>query len=269
MLASLRNVLVPVSLLVMLSSCSLIYPFSNLEGGEKPDAATRGHDASDGGTDGSDGALGGSSRCDASSFLFCDGFEEDNLNEWTIQTSQGAATEIVTTRAARGTHSLASTLPATSDAIHAYVVHVQDDLPLPLYARIFVFLPSSPGSAGVNLFAMNDAAGGGVVVFANGGATPTVAASTYNVPGASTKLTNVEIPTEKWVCFELAVSRDAPLQLSMNGEKVDGISQGLDVSSLNTLTLGLGYSATEGTLPAYSAWFDEVVLNGSPIGCDE
>jgi hypothetical protein len=244
----------------------------------------------DGGADaegGSDGGgllcsmAGSATRCASGNYLFCDGFETSSSGIFPVWSIPIPTIDTYTGGAANPATSLTvDTAPvcAGNQVMHVHAVglkqqaFLQDQLatrPNPLYLRTFVYLPSSSAqetfyflsflnSAGTRWYqiAINPPGSPGFVTNSNFSATlPTF-------PG--------EVPRDRWACVETKIRFD-----SSAGEvaiTVDGVSAG-DVTGLDTQgnfqmdTFEFGVSAVEVPSGAFDAYFDEVVVSASPIGC--
>jgi hypothetical protein len=237
------------------SGCSILYSTDSISS-----------QTSDGGTV-ADAGPGGPSLCDASSFVFCDGFE--NGFGATQDDNGGGSATVDSTHVYRGAFALHSSMAATSSGARMAAQVLQSQAwPAHVFMRLFAFLPSpiAPQGAGLlnYLDVTNSAAG--LVLYAAGN-DPTLQISTFGVPNAGTVVSSTRAPLGEWACFEVEVDSGAHLVNAwMNDNALGDLSETVAVAALQTVAFGLSLGAPPAG-PPYDAWFDEVAVDSRRIGC--
>jgi hypothetical protein len=207
---------------------------------------------------------------------FCDGFEAATLaSHWDSNNLMGPAKYSVdTTRAYRGTRSL----KVHHDAIDAGVIAsgaVGETQSFPMsdfYVRVFMYVPSPlPGQ--------NEA-----VIFSNQAAAPYTGVTleiddqgklvTYNNIASPVlyQQSPVAMPLDRWVCVELEVLATASgyPRLWLDGAEVTAlkVTQNLAGSPpIGSVQLGINIYKPPTAAPAHDVWYDEVIVDGTRVGC--
>jgi hypothetical protein len=216
---------------------------------------------------GGDAGYGGPSRCDASSFAFCDGFEQ-GLGAWTQAAKGGGTLSVDSAHVARGQFALHSKLPPVATAgatVQAVVTHSQH-WPQPMWVRFFLYLsPSGATHASLtDLLTLNDTAplsGTNIYLLGDGG---DVALATFGASVGS--MTAGALPTNEWACLELEVD-GANAQIWINDAPIVKIAFPVDTVAL-LANLGLNYVQAQVGDGDYDAWFDEFAVDDQYIACD-
>jgi hypothetical protein len=236
--------------------CSLLYSTDAISSGV-PDAGNA-----------ADSGPGGPSLCDASLFVFCDGFENgfgalaDNLG--------GGAATVDTTHVYRGAHALRSSLVATVDGGGRMAAQVEQTLAWPphVFVRFFAFVPTPvpPQGAGLlNYLDVTETAG--LSMYVPGNDPSRLFVSSFGVPSPNTAQASLPVPLGGWICVELEVdSTTHAVNVWVDGNALNSLSEMVPVGSLQVLSVGLNYD-TSPAGPAYEAWFDEAAVDTARIGC--
>jgi hypothetical protein len=247
------------------SGCAILYSTDAIS--SEPRQGDGGDAGGDGGAGAGDseGGAGGPSLCDASTFVFCDGFE-DGLGA-TSGANGGGVVTVDSTHVRRGAFALHSSMPATTRGSNmgAGILHGQA-WPAHVFVRFFAFFPS-PCVVGIDLLSYLDATSAGLVLYILPG-DPKLGVSNFGVPDAGSAISSTRLPLGEWVCLELEVDSAAHrLNVWMNDNALGDLSQQADVGKLNLLGVGLGYGNASDAWPPYQAWFDEVAVDANRIGC--
>jgi hypothetical protein len=238
--------------------CSLLY---------SADPLTSGRSNAEGGADAvADAAEAGdaSAPCDPS-FLFCDGFE-DTLDAWAPVTLNGGTATIDSTMAHRGRSSLHARLPADTVDIRAGLSPSSPppSWGRPTYYRFFLYLNVAHTSyLAVLLLAEPAPSPSELILSADYG--PYLTLDTQSTPdgGHSGALSTFSL--HQWTCVELEVD-GANATVWMNGDRQAIVSFAQPTENLK---MDLGLRANGGPSdPAYDAWFDDVAVANTRIGCD-
>jgi hypothetical protein len=226
--------------------------------------AEQGSDAGDSGTPG-DAGPGGPSLCDASHFVFCDGFE-NGFGAQAIARG-GGATAVDSTHVYRGAFAFRASMPATTaGATVSALIEPGQAWPAHVFLRVFAFLPVPLTPLGAGLFNYVDAAGAGLVLFVPGN-NPGLYVQSFNFPDAGLARSSTRAPLGSWFCAEMEVDTVAHVvNVWMNENALSDLSETLPVGNLSTLDTGLSYTAAPAS-PAYEAWYDELAVDTSRIGC--
>jgi hypothetical protein len=231
--------------------------------GENPDG---GHDAAPLAFE-----AGGPSLCPGD-FAFCDGFEQ-GLGAWSLAQAGGGTASVSTTHVYRGNYALSSELPSTAAAgtsLTAVVTHPQN-WPEPLFARVFAYVSSpshrAPANATNLLLLNNTSPDQGTSVFVAGNSQE-IGLSTFGVADANGQSHGV-MPLEQWVCIELeADGANATVWIDGSASPVLTLPFAIPTATL-FLDLGQGYISAGVTDTTFEAWFDEIAVNKTRVGCDD
>ena len=214
---------------------------------------------------GPEGGAGGPSLCDASSFVFCDGLES-GFGATPVGNGGGAPT-LESARVYRGQFALLSSMPATTAGSNmAAQILASQSWPAHLFVRFFGYLPS-PWPVGADLFTALDGTNNGVALYL----TENDAALSIINFGPSTNgiaISSTRAPLAQWLCFEMEVdSTGQNVNVWMNGSMVNDLSGATPIGDPQLLSVGLLYDSPPAAWPAVDAWFDEVAVDTSRIGC--
>jgi hypothetical protein len=208
----------------------------------------------------------GPPRCATAGVAFCDDFESGalNLGVWTTELSSGTVT-VDTIHAARGTHAVHVHTPAGNR--NSMTALFGETLTFPaaadsFYARAFVYIQTVP----VGYASLLEALGNAPIhteyhATADG---PNLGASYWRDPSTNWSTTSTTLlPIGRWFCLEWHVRGDTG-QASTWIDEVPITD--LDVNNwtpptFERLKLGVQYQAS------FDAWYDEVAVDPSRIGC--
>jgi hypothetical protein len=224
--------------------------------------ATGGGSAAGGGTpDPTSCSSRGAFTCPAA--LFCDGFDEMQFNSaWAVDQSNGAITDADACkyRGTRAAHALLNPLPPSVKG-HATITEVDSGTPGDFYVRAFVRVesglanathliavrPASPSTDELFLFY---AAGGNLGV-----------AGTVSTPSATAPFS-----LHRWTCVEWQLTGS---QMHVWLDNTDVIDGPYTLAGLERVVLGAQVEDHSANLDAGTeAWFDDLVVSTSRIGCD-
>jgi hypothetical protein len=254
---------------LVLVGCELVFPNvvrgSDGDSGPLADSAP----ANDSGAP----ADAGRSTCDSGEFVFCDGFENGLVN-WTSELLGGGTVAVDSTHVYRGRYALHATLPsvaAMGGNVSAEVRHAQT-WPTTMFTRFFVYVTppfphsstdllilhtTTPTVTGVNIFLTGVASG-----------SSSIGLSTFGVPDAGGAGSSEEPPANGWACILLSVNGTTATLLSDRDAGNPLVTLSFPVTTSNlSLDLGLSYVSTAVADTVHDAWFDEVSLGTTPIGC--
>ena len=208
---------------------------------------------------------GGPSLCDPSHFVFCDGFE-NGFDGITPVANGGGMPTVDSAHVYRGGQALHSFMPETTVGANVTAqVLLSQPWPAHVFVRFFAFFPH-PWSIGADLLTYVDANNDGLALFMS----PTVATLAIANFGTNSVLSATHGQVDQWTCFELEVDSTAHLAKAwMNGSPLSDLSETTQVGNLQFLGVGLLYGDASGAWPKYDAWFDEVAVSTSFIGCDQ
>lgn len=201
--------------------------------------------------------------------IFCDGFESGDISRWLWDSESNGTVVIQNASHYRGSYAMRGDWTADATA-EAYL----EARPLTgtrsgdLYLRGYFFMPSSTTFDSLNVYGVGEAGGANdsvVVTFRAGelGVYPSIPDRTYASSAA--------VPRDRWFCLELhiRVADSGSVELFLDGASI------LTQSAIDTLP-ALGYTRltagvdqyTPRTTPSGHMYFDELVLDDAPIGCD-
>ncbi len=241
-------------------------------------AGGQGGTASTGGTGGRS-TFFGDSRCASAEFLFCDGFESDNIDAatWATVTSKGTVV-FDQVHAARGSSALHATASAVES--HAWLRH-KALFPLPdnaLFVRMFVYAAAPLPAFNWNYLRVRGGTGdrwqlgGKTAPFGepDGDRVVRLMHLPLHVPLAS----EVAFPTESWTCWEMQFDgTQEVVNIWIDEQPVETMSvpnarkQAAWVfPNITSLWVGIQHSHDEAV--GADVWIDEVAIHDSRIGCE-
>jgi hypothetical protein len=211
----------------------------------------------------SDGGRTPASTCPLPSVFLCDGFEA-GLVDWGMSTQNSQVT-IDDQRAYRGTHSLhVSSQPITTGSVYARLTHSGSPTGT-AFMRAFMYLQGPLPRTDANLlqFAPSREILGGRVY--NGGDAHLSLFSDSLYPSQTASLM---LPLDRWVCVEWQVvtGSSGTIRVWMDGGELSD----LQLPVTGTLELGsfaIGFDDIYPPLPRFDVWYDEIIVDGAPIGC--
>lgn len=225
-----------------------------------------------------DGSAGG-----ACSALFCDGFEDPLLRQWTDHSGDVAReTEIVHS----GSAALRTTITAQGSGNFTSAT-IEADLPSAistgsLYFQAWLYAPADFALLHLNLLDVHGMKGDGVNVLVD-----QQLLGAFAVPGGQEidpKMMGIKMPVGSWFCLELRVDIDPTaglmeLELQEPGAQAQsamksGIATAPDPTAVGYtgFGVGLGFVGNAGAQAApgmaYDLYYDDVVLGTSPLRCE-
>jgi hypothetical protein len=219
------------------------------------------------------GGGGGDSLCSGiAAPALCDGFETGPATFWNTPVSSGgtSSTTTDTAHAFRGTHSL----HVTNDAVDAagtlvFATLTENQLlPTSLYVRAYLYVPSGfPTEAGGILNYEQRAAPFQQIVLDLDSQSFTVFDS---IDSSSQHAQSTVIPYDQWFCVEWSAIEGSKgaTTLKLNDMTVSGLSDPVNTMATPPFDqLALGLISTVPNTPKRELWIDEVIIDGSPIGC--
>jgi len=223
----------------------------------------------DAGSDASTPDSGAAGGCEAHpEALFCDGFEDPELNAWSYNIATSGAAERTTARRYAGDASLHATTTASSSSQARYAIEAYDGKTTgDIWLRYYNYLPSSTTitthfSSGVISSLANGYEGFWLMVYADH-----VEIGTSNGYFAGTG----KYPRDKWVCVELHVS------IAQSGGVFEAFLDGVPAANsgdTNTLAAGgytvaeVGIHYAEQNQGAVELYVDDVVVSDVRVACD-
>jgi hypothetical protein len=257
-----RYVVASALALTSATACSFLYNFGNLEGSEAGAEAEASIDAS-----GVEDA-GPPSKCELSTFRFCDGFE-NGLDAWTPSTSGGGEVRTDSTHAFRGNLALHGTLPSAAVQTTMLAEVLRPAWSVPIYVRFFAYLsPAMRHASPTNLFGLNYAPPqlSGVVLDVTGG-DGTLGLSTFGSAPPGNASSTAPLPTEQWLCVEVEAD-GTNLYVWVDGILDAPLTVAFPATSPGLLAnFGLVRTPASAGDGQYDAWFDEFAVDSSRIYC--
>jgi hypothetical protein len=257
---------------LLAGGCSL---FPSLDGWSGMDAAAAPPDASVVG-EADAPASPAPSRCTATTGLLCDSFESGAPDpRWAPDVDAHGSLAVDPSRAYRGTHSLHVHTDAIGPGQASLTSRLEETTTFPvtstLFVRAFVFLSGSPPeNSSLHLFDMSGEKTSGGVEFGPSG--EWVWINDFFLPGSSARSTSTKFPLNRWVCLEAQVdqssSRGTARVLLDGTEITDARLSAATLAPLGHLAIGIDFYEPP-ALPAYDAWFDEVLVAAEPTTCDQ
>lgn len=219
---------------------------------------------------------GGPSKCAGSSALLCENFEGSlATNGWLNDNTTGCTATIDTTRAFRGSSSLKSHIAASAAMTSPHAV-IDTIKPYPIlgiiYGRVWAyFSPSLPSMSSQyeQFFNFTATDGSGVSVATDtGNVTLDDYAGTMLYVRSSTPM-----PLDRWTCIQFIMSEGSAtgaLSVSVDGVPLQDLTGSGPTPTIDKLYLGLDFaSPNNSAIPAYDAWFDELIVDNKQVGCSD
>jgi hypothetical protein len=282
MIFSCRGALVALTTLGSLAlGCHVFDPKLYTQGDGGSDLGSSSGVGGDSANDGGAGSLCGrpnpSSLC-PSQYAFCDGFEDEdgqNFYRWTSSlvdnyegspANAGTAVSVSDAEVCLGQHAFhARTVGGQQQA---FLFRVLDNPPNPLHVRFYFYLTQS--SLPFELLGFH-ASGGQFSMLNLDPSTSTFNFST-NFSTAAAVLGGVPVPYNRWLCLELAMRFDAnngEVQLLLDGKQlgdVTGVNTQPSGVTLDTVNVGIIATSPQDT-GVNEVYVDEVAVSGATIGC--
>lgn len=221
-----------------------------------------------------EGEAGPPSLCPGSTFLFCDGFEQ-NLTNWTGIASTGGEVSVDSAHVYRGTKAMHADIYAIADAGATAYAMVQrygsEPWPTHFFTRFFAYVPSPapPSTAGLLDLIENAPPYSGTELRL----VPPDGALGMQTYGTSAGLVTwqsaaASSPLDQWVCFEVEVDTGAETEhvYVNDAEVTDLMRSGLTLPQLGNVGVGLGFYQPN-VHGVVEAWIDEVAVDSARIGC--
>jgi hypothetical protein len=220
--------------------------------------------------------LGGSdlsaspSRCAGSSALLCESFETTfATNSWSQQGQKGMPS-IDSTRSYRGMSSFKSHLTGGA-AMTSPLATISQSKAFPIsgtiYARVWVYFPSPLPAQFEQFLNFTDAGSTGVSV-----ATDSGAVTLDDYAGSVYKKTSTQMPLDRWACIQFSMAQSSvagPITMGVDGTALGDVPVVVATTPAVGVYLGMDFDANGAAVPAYDAWFDELIIDNKPIGCDD
>jgi hypothetical protein len=217
-----------------------------------------------------DFAIGPSKCGPAAGVILCENFENALLpGEWTIGTKNGTATRD-STHVFRGSYALHAHLDASNTATspHAYASE-QATFPIgpTIYSRVWAYFPS-PLPASFNQFL--NFTDNGSTGFSTATDNGNVALDDY--AGPIYQRSTTKMPLDRWVCIQFEIAQGSAMgamRIRVDGQLLSDLPQSGYTTTAINLSLGLDFYGNSVTIPAYDAWFDELILDNKATTCDQ
>jgi hypothetical protein len=216
---------------------------------------------------------GNPSLCADSLFVFCDGFEQSILTNWTAIATGGGEATLDAVHVYRGAHALhVSTDPVVEAGINPSAqVHKYGPglYPTHIFTRFFAYMPSPAPTYIMNF----------IDLIQNGGAytglelrvepTTVFGEVTFSTTANQAwQSADASFTYDQWVCLEIEVDTGAETQhVYMNDSEITDLAQtNLALGTVGDLGIGLGFTQP-GPQPRFDAWIDEVAVDTAYIPC--
>jgi hypothetical protein len=211
------------------------------------------------------------SLCGTAGGLVCDGFEGTTLDpQWQISTRQGTV-GLSTVKAYRGGSSLHSRTNQITMMITdpGAVVRRFDGLPITgvVYARVFVYFVAPPSMTFVQFMNFADGSGQGVSAGTRDG-------NVVNNDYSSTQFLEsaTAFPFDRWACVQMTIPSDTTgtIRIAIDGAEIPDVAIATGATPHPQPThvyIGLDWPNTYTSLAPTEAWFDELLIDSSPITC--
>ncbi len=204
-----------------------------------------------------------------SGVIFCDGFEDPLLNGWSASASNGTPSRD-TSRAYRGAASLHAHIDGgPAMAAPLAVVHRSDLFPIAgtIYARVWVYFPSGlpPSFEQFLNFADNVMTGYSLATDMTKIALNDYAAQVY-------QRSATPMPLDRWACVQFEIqqaSASGAIHVLLDGQLLADLPMTAMTTAAVNLSVGLDFFGNTVAVPAYDAWFDELIVDNKPTTCDE
>jgi hypothetical protein len=210
-------------------------------------------------------------KCAGSTALLCESFEMPLvLNGWSQSTKNGSLA-IDTSRAFRGNSSLRSSIQASGANTSPHAAISRSNIfPVigALYARVWVYFPSPLSPQFEQFLNFPDAGTTGISVATDTGA---VTLDDYAAGGVYQKSTT-KLPLDRWVCVQFDMTQagsPGSVHISIDGNQLADLPQLAATPTAVQVLLGVDFNSNNAALPAYDAWFDELILDNKPIACTD
>jgi hypothetical protein len=214
------------------------------------------------------------SLCPGSTFLFCDGFEQDILTDWTDLTTVNGEARRDSVHVYRGQYALHMTTYPVTEAGTFGCSRVQkygsNPYPTHFFTRMFYYMPSPVPTSQffmAELLQNGDPYSLLELHVTNG----LFGELTWATTDGSTNQgweTDAGLPLDQWVCIEIEVDTIAETQhVYLNDTEVTPLARGdLALPQLGNVQLGLSFG-NPAPQPTVEAWMDEVVIDTARVGC--
>jgi hypothetical protein len=206
--------------------------------------------------------------------LFCDGFEQ-GLGAWPQIEQTNGTIGLDMTHVHRGAYAVRAHMDALAPQGQGYNPAVTIDhtqaWPSHYWVRVFVYAPSPfpPTNAALLNLIQSTNNNAGLQLFL-GPNTADVSMTTFDMPNNHTWGSMTASPLDQWVCLELdADAQSGAVNVAMNGADIGQLAMtGLTLPVPDITKLGLGFYDPN-TQGPYDVWFDDIIVDGNPIGCAE
>jgi hypothetical protein len=214
---------------------------------------------------------GSPSLCAASSALLCEGFETSFATNGWSQQGQNGIPSIDSTRSYRGKSSLKAHLTGGA-AMTSPLATITETKTFPIttgfvYARVWVYFPSPLPATFEQFLNFTDAGTTGVSV-----ATDTGSVTLNDYAGSVYQKTMTKMPLDRWACIQFNMTQGTTtgtIAISVDGKNAGGLPPVGVTTTAVGLILGLDFDSNSAAIPAYDAWFDELIVDNKPIACDD
>ena len=207
--------------------------------------------------------------------IICDGFEGATFApNWNQQTSNGTVT-IDSLKVHRGARALHAHTDAgiAGDSRKAELL---DSTQLPtnanariLYARMWGYFPSPYPNAYNQYITYANTSGNG---FAMGARNLNITTNHFSAVDFG-ESTSTQLPRDRWVClqFEAPTNQTGTIRAFIDGIEVTDIALPVTPpeATMTQLYIGLDWSGLAMTIPAFDAWFDDIIVDDAPISCTD
>jgi len=210
-------------------------------------------------------------RCSDGTFLICEGFESSEIVPPVWDVTQNYATvRVVSDMHHRGERALHVSTLSTDQRIQGQIQRREDLTIGPeYYARAWVYVGAPVPTESVRMLSFNSmSTSEPIAAGANEGFL-----WIYNDAGGMNHPTADGLPVDRWFCLELHIREavSGAIDLSLDGQPpkhVDDDTMPAGDVPFNRVTVGLSLLALTASIPSIDAWFDEIVIDDAPIGCD-
>jgi len=205
--------------------------------------------------------------------VFTEGFENGIMGAvWAVSQTNGSL-NIDPSRVHRGQYSLHVHENALAAGGSAKVSLVETQaVPLPdMFIRVFAYVPSGSDPASVAILTVDQASAPHKGINLNQAQRSFSSSNNIPAPPVTLAATTPPMPIDQWVCLEwhVRVAPNGSATLSVNGTEVTALSGMQNTQPAPTVAeIGLGLTASpSNSVAARDVWFDDVAIDGSPIGC--
>jgi hypothetical protein len=218
----------------------------------------------------SDLATPASTCTSLSGVVFCDGFENAlGTSGWSLSGSNGVPSRD-TTRAYRGAASLHSHISgAPAMAGPAALVHRADLFPITgtIYARVWVYFTTGLPDRFEQLLNFADNVSTGYSV-----ATDTGKVTLNDYAAGVYQSSATAMPLDRWACLQFEIEQSSAagaIRIRVDGNLLADLPQTALTTAAANFSVGLDFYGNTVAIPAYDAWFDEVIVDDKPTTCAE